>query len=235
LARRLKNRLARPTSSSPTLANVTSSLSDVQTLSTLAELDDKLREVDAAFAVSDDKMREVFQTFKMASPTDLPDDPYNPEYAERQFELYRVISGRKTYQVENERSDFPVDPNRPFPYYTESPETVGNQLMAIGIIIRTMALSAGSSILELGPGWGNTTVALARMGYDVTAVDIDPTCRPDPCSRRQTVAVDRRPARRLLGGRPNGPYLRCDPLLRVFSPLLGSPRTHTQARRSPCA
>jgi 2-polyprenyl-3-methyl-5-hydroxy-6-metoxy-1,4-benzoquinol methylase len=175
LARRHKNRLARLTSSFPILANVTSSLSDVQTLSTLAELDDKLREVDTAFAVSDDKMREVFQTFKMASLTDLPDDPYSPKYAERQFELYRVISGRKTYEIENERSDFPVDPNRPFPYYTESPETVGNQLMAIGIIIRTMALSAGSSILELGPGWGNTTVALARMGYDVTAVDIDPT------------------------------------------------------------
>ena len=47
--------------------------------------------------------------------------------------------------------------------------------MAMGFIITTMGLPAGSSILELGPGWGNTTIELARMGYDVTAIDIDPT------------------------------------------------------------
>jgi 2-polyprenyl-3-methyl-5-hydroxy-6-metoxy-1,4-benzoquinol methylase len=47
--------------------------------------------------------------------------------------------------------------------------------MALGYIIRTMALPAGASVLDLGPGWGNTTIALARMGYKVTAIDIDPT------------------------------------------------------------
>lgn len=68
-----------------------------------------------------------------------------------------------------------MDADRPFPYYTESAETVGSQIMAVGFIIKTLGLPAGSSILELGPGWGNTTIALARMGYDVTAIDIDPT------------------------------------------------------------
>jgi SAM-dependent methyltransferase len=149
--------------------------SPVQSLSTLAELDEKLREVDAAWAVSDDKMREVFHSFKMNPPADLPSDPYSPEYAERQFELYRLISGRESYDVGHEQSNFPVDPNRPFPYYTESSETVGHQLMGLGYVIQTMALRSGSSILELGAGWGNTTIALAQMGYDVTAIDIDPT------------------------------------------------------------
>ena len=147
----------------------------IQTLSTLAELDEKLREVDEAWAVSDDKMREVFQGFKMNPPGDLPSDPYSPEYSERQFELYRVISGRESYEIDNEQSNFSVDANRPFPYYTESPETVGHQLMGVGFIIRTLGLAPGSSILELGAGWGNTTIALARMGYKVTAIDIDPT------------------------------------------------------------
>ena len=67
-----------------------------------------------------------------------------------------------------------MDARRPFPYYTESAETVGHQLIAIGFIISTMALPAGSRILELGPGWGNTTIALARIGYRVSALDIDP-------------------------------------------------------------
>ncbi len=147
----------------------------IETLTTLAEVDEKLREVEAAGAVSDDKMRQVFRSFKMNPPVDLPHDPYSPEYAERQFELYRVISGRDSYEVDHEQSNFPVDPNRPFPYYTESSETVGHQLMGVGYIIKTMALPPASSILELGAGWGNTTVALARMGYDVTAIDIDAT------------------------------------------------------------
>ena len=147
----------------------------VEVLTSLDQLKSKLTEIRAAWAVSDDAMREVFQSFTMAPPTDIPADPYGAEYAERQFEFYRFISERSSYRTDNERSDFPTDANRPFPYYTESPETVGNQLMAIGFIIKTMALPPGSSILDLGPGWGNTTIELARMGYDVTAVDIDPT------------------------------------------------------------
>ena len=147
----------------------------VQVLTSLDELKAKVEEIRAAWEISDDAMREVFQSFTMAPPSDIPADPYSAEYADRQFEFYRFISEQPGYRVENERSDFPTDANRPFPYYTESPETVGHQLMAIGFIIKTMGLPAGSSILELGPGWGNTTIELARMGYDVTAIDIDPS------------------------------------------------------------
>lgn len=146
----------------------------VEVLSSLSELEGKLDEVDRAWRISDDAMRKVFQSFVYIPPADLPSDPFSPEYAEHQFALYRLIAGRAAYEVQNERCDFPVDANRPFPYYTASPETVGHQLMAMGFIIRTMGLAAGSSILELGPGWGNTTIELARMGYDVTAIDIDP-------------------------------------------------------------
>ncbi len=147
----------------------------VQILSSLDELEEKLSEIRAAWAISDDAMREVFQGFAMAPPSDIPTDPYSTEYADRQFEFYRYIADRCTYEIDNERSDFPTDANCPFPYYTKSSDTVGDQLMAIGFIIKTMGLPAGSSILELGPGWGNTTIELARMGYEVTAVDIDPT------------------------------------------------------------
>ncbi len=174
-ARSIKRRIIRPshTPVDPT-PEEPQPADSVETLSTLAELDEKLREVEAAWAISDDKMREVFRSFQMNPPKDLPPDPYSPEYAERQFELYKVISGRDSYDVGHEQSNFPVDPNKPFPYYTESSETVGHQLMGLGFIIQAMALPSGSSILELGAGWGNTTVALSRMGYGVTAIDIDP-------------------------------------------------------------
>ena len=46
--------------------------------------------------------------------------------------------------------------------------------MALAFIIQTMRLPAKSKVLELGVGWGNTAVTMAQMGYNVTAVDIEP-------------------------------------------------------------
>jgi 2-polyprenyl-3-methyl-5-hydroxy-6-metoxy-1,4-benzoquinol methylase len=146
----------------------------IEVLSSLEQLDRKLQEVDAAWAISDDAMREVFQGFVMRAPAGLPADPFSEAYTDAQLAFYGKVAARPHYDVENERSGFPTDPNRPFPYYTESPATVGAHLIALGFIIKTMALPAGSTILELGAGWGNTTIALAQMGYDVTAIDIEP-------------------------------------------------------------
>jgi SAM-dependent methyltransferase len=46
--------------------------------------------------------------------------------------------------------------------------------MAVGYIIMTMRLPAKAKVLDMGVGWGNTAVTLAQMGYDVTAIDIEP-------------------------------------------------------------
>ncbi len=147
---------------------------EVQTITTLDELDTWLELVDRAAAVSDDEMRRVFSGFRMELEDRAIDEPFSDSYRAHQFELYRRIAN-STYTVENEHSGFEVDPKRPFPYYTESWQTVSNQLLAIGFLIQTMALPSRASVLEFGPGWGNTTIQLARMGYDVEAVDIDPT------------------------------------------------------------
>jgi 2-polyprenyl-3-methyl-5-hydroxy-6-metoxy-1,4-benzoquinol methylase len=184
----------------------------VRLLSSLEELKEKLSEIRAAAAISDDAMREVFQGFVMAPPSDLPADPYSSEYAERQLDFYRHIADRPTYEIDNERSDFPTDANCPFPYYTKSSDTVGHQLMGIGFIIKTMGLPAGSSILDLGPGWGNTTIELARMGYAVTAVDIDPTFVALINERAEKIGLT-------VDARPGG-FLEIDQLDRTFDAVL---------------
>jgi len=143
-------------------------------VTSLSDLDDILLELDAAAAVSDDELRRVFTTFSMEFPLDLPKDPFSKDYNNRQFELYAHLHGN-SYDPSNEVTSFDVQAaaDRPFPFYTESPQTVGNHLIAIGHLIRTINLPPKSSILEFGPGWGNTTVWLTRMGYKVTAVDIE--------------------------------------------------------------
>src|SRR5262249_25138598 len=111
---------------------------DVEGVSSLDALDGKLREIDSAYARSHGGMRAVFRSFRMDCPVQLPEDPYSQAYRDAQFELYRMISGRNAYAVENEKNDFEITADRPFPYYTESADTVGQQLMGVGFIIKTM-------------------------------------------------------------------------------------------------
>lgn len=147
----------------------------IRTISTISELDEKLKEVDAAHAVSDDAVRKELASFRfVVDSSSIPSDPFSKEYEEFQFRLYELISGRP-YRIENERTSFlNDDPGAlPFPYYTKSWKTVSDHILLVGLIIKTLELSADSSILEFGAGWGNTTLALSQTGYKVTAVDIE--------------------------------------------------------------
>ncbi len=147
----------------------------MQTLTTLDDLDAKLQECDTAAQVSDDALREVFRTFRMDFSAELPADPFDPAYAAAQMRIYERVAGRR-YELGNEASVLDVEQavRRPFPYATGSCVTAGHHLSAIGLLLRTMQLAPGARVLEFGPGWGNTTMALAQLGFDVTAVDIEP-------------------------------------------------------------
>ena len=152
----------------------TSGESEFKIIRNIAELRGKLFELDEATKISDDALRAAFKTFAMDFSYDVPDNPHAIEYRNKQFEIYELIAG-KSYGVKNEGTqiDGVNSASRPFPYYTESYETVGNHLISIGFLIKTMGLAPKSRVLEFGPGWGNTTEAMARMGYEVTAVDIE--------------------------------------------------------------
>ncbi len=143
-------------------------------ITSLEELDVMLKRLDALAAISDDELRKGFAEFYMDFPIKLPKDPESNEYRQSQMELYKWLHG-KEYSIQNEVNEYDIDSivSRPFPFYTESPQIVGNQLIAIGHLIKSLDLKPKGKVLEFGPGWGNTTVFLARMGYEVTAVDIN--------------------------------------------------------------
>jgi 2-polyprenyl-3-methyl-5-hydroxy-6-metoxy-1,4-benzoquinol methylase len=143
----------------------------------VAELDAELKRLDEAAARSDDELRKGFGEFQLSADDGFPSDPYSEAYWRHQMDLYSRIAAIDAYSLSNERthvSNLEDAVRTPFPFYTRSAKTVGDQLMAIGFIIKTMDLPPESNILEFGPGWGNTTINLARMGYSVTAVDIEP-------------------------------------------------------------
>ncbi len=149
----------------------------MQVVGTLQELDAKLRDIDAAAAESDDAARRVFASFRMdfaALNRSMPEDPFSDDYYRFQMSVYENISGR-SYAVSNEVSAFDVPSmvRRPFPYSSGSTATAGMHLSAMGFVIGNLRLQPGARVLEFGPGWGNTTLALASLGFNVTAVDVE--------------------------------------------------------------
>lgn len=144
-------------------------------INNLEDLDTEIAKADDRAKISDDQLRQALSDFCYVVDYPLPKDPYSQEYYEAQMQLYLNISGRKKYTIANEHSPFNFEAikNSPFPYFTKSPNTVGEQLIAQGFLIKTMNLAADSKIVEFGPGWGNTTLHLAQMGYKVTAVDCE--------------------------------------------------------------
>lgn len=123
---------------------------------------------------TDDELRLEFATYQAQFDFDVPNDPFSNEYRDHQLALYKSLAGQ-SYKPSNEKSAFDVDlaAVKPFPYMHSSCDLVGNQLMSIGFLIKCLSLRPGARILEFGPGWGNTTLALSKMGFDVTAIDIE--------------------------------------------------------------
>ena len=143
-------------------------------ISTLDELDEMVTECERAAQVSDDDLRRVFQTFRMDVSAQLPPDPFSAEYATAQMALYERLAGRR-YSTANEETIFDLESvvARPFPY-AASCRVAGAHLGAIAFLLRKIQLRRGAQVLDVGPGWGNTTVALAQLGFKVTALDIEP-------------------------------------------------------------
>lgn len=143
----------------------------------LKDLDAEIKNADERAQISDDEMRIALTEFAYTPSHNFPQDPYSLEYFESQIALYHEISGRNSYELENEYTPFDFDglKNNPYPYCTKSATTVGDQLIAQGFMIKTMNLPPDSHILEFGAGWGNTTLNFVQMGYKATVVEIDPS------------------------------------------------------------
>jgi 2-polyprenyl-3-methyl-5-hydroxy-6-metoxy-1,4-benzoquinol methylase len=143
-------------------------------LTSVAEVDSALRQAGNARQSSEALFLQELRSFWMDCAPPPAYDPESREYREYWWRVHEKISSR-SYDPSNEDFDFDIayHTEHPYPYCTSDPTIVGLHLIAIGHIIRSLELPKGASILEMGAGWGNTSLILAQMGYRVTAVDIN--------------------------------------------------------------
>lgn len=148
----------------------------MKSITNVTELDRELEYVDSQFKVSDDCARVALSNFQyVIDKKSIPKDPFSKEFYDFQMKLYSILSGRHVYDIKNEETVFDLDENKkcPFPYFTCSASTVGDQLLAIGFLIKKTNLPPNSNVIEFGSGWGNLTIALAQMGHNMTCVEVE--------------------------------------------------------------
>ena len=144
-------------------------------LKSLDELELAIKKAEELRIISEDRFLEELGSFWLNIPPPCSLDPWDLDYAQHWQNIYRKISNRE-YNLSNEFYDFDVEHHfiHQYPFSTESSLIVSRQLAAIANIISAMDLPPKSSILEMGGGWGNTSMFLAQMGYKVTVLDINP-------------------------------------------------------------
>ncbi|MCE2576692.1 bifunctional 2-polyprenyl-6-hydroxyphenol methylase/3-demethylubiquinol 3-O-methyltransferase UbiG [Komagataeibacter sp. FNDCR2] len=107
-------------------------------------------------------------------------DSDSKEYKENILKLWSEITNRKKYDPEIDEVT-PLDGldaiRRPAFYSTGSAYEAGKHLMAIGHLLMRSNIKSGNKVLEYGAGFGQTSVAFARVGAQVDTVDVNkPFC-----------------------------------------------------------
>ncbi len=137
----------------------------------------KLNELEEQFSSNHEILRQelgkiVFQPEGISKLNKL--DPFSDSYKNEVSRLFQSISGRQ-YNVLSEgliQKDIESRIRWRKPY-GQPPGVVGQYIMSFAHLIEQLNLPLGSKILEIGCGEGALSEIFARMGYNLTAIDIN--------------------------------------------------------------
>ena len=109
-------------------------------------------------------------------------DPWGEAYAAQQHRLWAlIVEVDRSYAVESDEQDIgwdSADPIRAPGYYQRRDPlaiaAASDHVLATGMLLKHCKLKAGDHALEYGAGFGQTALALARLGVNVDTVDISP-------------------------------------------------------------
>lgn len=115
--------------------------------------------------------------YEPACPLDAQDEPLSQRYKAQQLALYEEITG---HQYLDKRDEFtpgvPVERllNAPNACDHGSPADYAKHCVAMGLLVKQLALPRGARILELGSGWGFSQEFLSQCGFDTVGLDANP-------------------------------------------------------------
>lgn len=117
------------------------------------------------------------QGWCLAPGWQYPADPQSEAYHEAVLRHYEELSGRP-YASPAANEVFPVPRElhlpAPYPHCSADAAEVSRYLLGVGHIIGAITRRPPARVVEFGSGWGHVAFNLAQMGYEVTALDINP-------------------------------------------------------------
>jgi SAM-dependent methyltransferase len=142
-------------------------------------LEDFRRFIDAASAKNDETaaINDLGNSVLIdPSLTAAPADPFSKEYFDFVLNSWERLSGRTNYNAETHEK-IPINVGewvaRPAAYQHDS-AFLGTYLEAYGHALRQIDANRGMRVLEIGSGDAQISLHLARLGCDVTVIDIEP-------------------------------------------------------------
>jgi 2-polyprenyl-3-methyl-5-hydroxy-6-metoxy-1,4-benzoquinol methylase len=130
--------------------------------------------------MSDDMKRVArLLELRLEDPTALPNpavDPFSREYIDEVRRIHTVLSERAGYDPSRDEliNIDPVERARKPSIFASDSKYLGSFVESIGIMLKLLDVKPGQRIIEFGAGDGQVALYLARLGCDVTVIDIEP-------------------------------------------------------------
>jgi 2-polyprenyl-3-methyl-5-hydroxy-6-metoxy-1,4-benzoquinol methylase len=113
-------------------------------------------------------------TYEPDCVLDAQDNPHSAQYLTQQMALYKEITGHTYLDVRDEMlPDIPIVRllHAPNAYDHPDPSEYAKHCVAMGLLVKELALPRGARILELGSGWGFCQEFLSQCGYETVGID----------------------------------------------------------------
>ena len=114
------------------------------------------------------------------SPLDDAGDPFDSDYHDRVVRFWGQISRRAEYDPQRDELAPHLDlgsiVRSPSFYASGDSRHAGEFLVAIGAILQQLDIRSGESVIDYGAGEGQIALHLARLGCQVSAIDVEPRC-----------------------------------------------------------
>ena len=126
---------------------------------------------------------------------DAQNEPLSVKYREQQMKLYEEITGHVYLDIRDEFTPgVPVAQlvNAPNAYDHPSPAEYAKHCVAMGLLIKELALPRGARILELGSGWGFCQEFLSQCGFVTVGIDANPDFVASSNARLERLGFGRR-------------------------------------------
>lgn len=141
----------------------------------------EMDQLDEAARIFEDESRHGelgTKTLRLPDWFDFDLRPDEPAFRQQQLRLWEEITGRRNYDPGVHEDSPEIGEcdawRRPAFYAWGNARIAGEQIAAMGLILLHSGIRPGNRVIEYGAGFGQNSVALARLGAKVETVDISP-------------------------------------------------------------